>query len=556
MKCMHTSALLLALATASLAATACSDDDAGAGADGDVGPGGAGDAGAGPDGPPPPTAWPPLETSVPTWELLVDEARLQALYDKDPWFTEYIAGEFVSGDFRAPVTLRWRGAGTLKHPKKSWKVKFLDGIRFEGRARLNLLAEWHDGGYLTDKLAYDLMNAAHVPAPRARYVNLEVNGEYRGVYTEVEDVDKPFFRARGLDRQANIYRCGSRDCELKVTPPAPYQKPWEKRTNEDQPWDDLWAMLDLVARTPEGELEATVARAFDLDAYLRYMAVSILISNFGIDDSGSFLVHELGRDRWLYVPWDLNNAKMLYWRIDDADDPPWVDRPIPFFTVYDPYCEKVWEYKRRKFGDAAQYAWSVLSTRIWDRPALRARVLDHVEELTAALLSPEQVAARVDAMVALIAPDVARDPYVSPEHMARAPQFMKDYWTGRLAYLAKALPAARAHGDGPLVIDALRPAEGGGVAVELLNRGDAPLDTSGLTITTDLRRQFGRPLDVGVLAPGSRATVVLPLDPAGGEVGVFDGVNRWGALDAVFYGPLPSGGYGRRPSGTEDWGPL
>jgi spore coat protein H len=529
-------------------AAGCGDDDPiGGSGDGGMLPDGVGggDASGKPE-------WPALQTAIPTWEVTVDEAQLWALYDENPWFDTYIDATFTAGGFTSPVTLRWRGAGARTHPKKSWKIKFPETVKFEGRRRLNLIAEYLDGGLLTDKLALDLMAAAGVRAPRATYVNLVVNGEYRGVYTEVEDVDKMFLDAHELDGNANIYRCGSRDCEMKVTPPATYQYPWEKKTNETEPWDDLDQFLDRINHTMEGDLEGQLPAFLALDEYLRYMAASILISNFGIDDSGSFVVHDQDLDRWHYVPWDLNNAKMIYWSINAVDEPPLVDRPVPFFTAYDPANEEVYGFKVDKFGAEAQYAWSVLSTRIWDRPALRRRVIEEVATLRRELLDG-RIDARIDAMDALIAADRARDPYVSQPHADHAADFLKDYWRGRLVFLDDALPAEESHGEGPIVISRLTPAAGG-VEVEVTNRGASPVDVAGWTITTDLREQFQQPLGVtGMLAPGEERLLLLAADPAGGEVGIFDGVHRWMAIDVVYWGALPAGGYARRAFG-EDWG--
>ena len=52
---------------------------------------------------------------------------------------------------------------------------------------------------MTEKLAYDLMLAMDLPAPRTRYVRLSLNGQYQGVYLDIERVDQTFAQALARD---------------------------------------------------------------------------------------------------------------------------------------------------------------------------------------------------------------------------------------------------------------------------------------------------------------------------------------------------------------------
>jgi spore coat protein H len=159
------------------------------------------------------------------------------------------------------VELRQRGDGAREHPKHSWKTRHPTGGEthlgapgagsWAARTR-NYLAEYGDGGYLSDPFAYGLMLGAGVRSPRWRFVTLDVNGEHQGVYVEVQEPDdKHFLRDHGFHEDSTTYRCGLRDCEMKLSPPASYQGQWEKETNETAPWDDLWT---FPKRTPKSAM--------------------------------------------------------------------------------------------------------------------------------------------------------------------------------------------------------------------------------------------------------------------------------------------------------------
>ena len=142
-------------------------------------------------------------------------------------------------------------------------------------------------------------------------MNLYVNDEHRGVFLDMERVGGEYLVHHGHERDASIYRCGGRNCEMKLGPAGPYQDYFTKTRNET-PWDDLDAFLQVISRTDDADLERRLGEVMDLEAYLGNLAGDALISNFILEDARSYWVHELGRDLWTYVPWDLNNARP-YW---------------------------------------------------------------------------------------------------------------------------------------------------------------------------------------------------------------------------------------------------
>jgi spore coat protein H len=547
-----------------------SGGDTGGGGDsgGDTG---GGDTGGGTTDPPPvepppdpattPPAWPPLQEGIEG--LRIDFPASTAAIVYELWSKEYAPGElFLAGAWH-DVELRQRGDGAREHPKHSWKTRHPSGVAMSGapgtgswyaRTR-NYLAEWADGGYLADPFSYGLMRGAGVRAPRWRFVTLEVERVHQGLYVELQEADdKHFLRSQGFHENSNTYRCGLRDCELKLAPPRSYQGPWEKETNELGSDEDLWTFLRGLARTPEHELQAWLERNVELDQLVRMYAVAILVSWSGIDDSGSYLVHDAATGKWTFVPWDLNNAKIVYWR---DNDPSWSAPSryaIPTYTLYDAATLAIAAGKSARYDVDAHPPFVVLFQRMWDLPALRNRVLDEVEAMLDGVFSEDAAGARIQAIHALIRAELARDPWTSDggvltEHAANAPAWLQEYVRNRTGFLRQQIPLERRRGEGGLVVNAVGPG-----FVELHNREDTARDLRGLTITDDLRARLKQALPSGTVVP-ARGTITLPFATAadGGEVGIFDAATRM-PLDAVFYAPLAGRTYARTPEGAETWG--
>lgn len=384
--------------------------------------------------------WRPLQTVVPTYSLTVADADLEALYE-NVWADDFtVPAQFGFEGRTWKVKLRFRGHSSRQFPKKSFQVKFPKDDPFFGRKRLELNAQYKDGGLLTEKLWYDLAAANGLRVPQTQFVNLDINGERHGLMLELERIDTVFVRVHGLPDGAPIYRAGMFDGELRDRPGHEYQEPWEKRTREDEPDDELWAFLNAVNRTPAHQLADTLRAQLDLDAYLRWLAVDAVSANDLWMDARSFLIREPG-GRWHFVPWDLNNATSVLSRLEPLQDQwnGW-SRPLLDYTAWDPRAYQI-AREREEAGlfPRVAPAWSVLNTRIVADPALRRRYVEEIEKLLQSSFREEVLHPRIDAMAALIAPHVAADRYLDQPYVQAGPAFLKKFVTDRRGYLRYAL---------------------------------------------------------------------------------------------------------------------
>jgi spore coat protein H len=516
-------------------------------------------------------AFPALQTEVPLYELTIP-AETMAKFEANPYEDEHPA-TFVFEGKSHTVGVRLRGSSSRFFPKKSWRIEFPKDTEFDGRRKHNLIAEFQDRTMMAEKLAYDLMLAMGLPAPVTKYVRLSINGQYQGVFLDIERVDNSFTQAHGFaDADPTIYRCGAKDCEMKLWRTG-YQQDWQKETNEEKEpgKEDIRTLMSVINRAPEPDFPRMLAENFELERYLRTLAAEMLISNNITEDSQSYLIHDRVTYKWTYVAWDLNNADSRWWPTYGLGMKPVVNHPLIPFSLTDAWVEKM--YLKRNNRPDFLPTFSNLNTRIFYNPELREQLFKVVEQALAELFAPGVIDPRLEAMHQLIAPYMDADPYLllddvgkpDPDGLAKFREglpFFKAYAKQRTGFIRRELELFRAP-PSTLRLQAVNPSEGW---VELHNPTGQELSTAGLVLTTDLRRTIPtlrQPQSSAVLPEvrlPPQATVRFSREqlgfslPSEGELGLFDGVSVVGAKDVLFYAVLPSGGaYVRGGSDGSRW---
>lgn len=502
-----------------------------------------------------PFALPPLQTEVPLYQLTIPEEALAAL-EADPLGDTDYAATFVIDGTSVPVRVRYRGNSSREWPKKSWRIEAVGGKPFDGRDTINLLSEWKDVTLQVEKLAFDLLAAMGSPAPRTKFVRLAINGEYQGVYLDTERVDKDFLRNHGfVDRDASIYRCGRKDCEMKRWR-ANFQTKWEKKTNEGRANDDLETFLCAVNESPEPTFPQLLDQSLELESYLRVMATDALISNNVIEDSRSYVIHDDFTGRITYVPWDYNNSSTRWQPGSSLGKEAEVDHPLFIYSITDGWSEDVYRYRLAEKDPSKDWhpVFSSLSARISFHPELRGRLLATIDRALDTLFTNKVLDRRIEAVHDLLRPYVADDPYAYPDKFDDGVRYLKDYVTRRRAFLRTELERFRNPPAG-MVLEALDPAAG---LVTIRNRGAAPQNLSGWTLTPDLRRRPAPNLPAQTLAPNE--SLQIRTDDIGfalarsGELGLFHNERLDGVVDLLFYGELdPGERYGRSASDPAHW---
>ena len=198
------------------------------------------------------------------------------------------------------VGVRLKGSYTRRFEKMSLKIKF-DAFQknqsFMGLDRLTLNAMMQDESQVREVTAYRLFRAMGVPAPRAGYTRVKIDGAYQGLYLNLESVDTKMLK-RWFDSTEHVYS-GPRPCDL-----TPTNSCYTSSMGNSDRTDVLAAgKLHLLSGK---EWWTAFQKASDSDEVLKFLATEIYLGHW--DGYGDFMlnnhfVHFDKSGKFSLLPW-------------------------------------------------------------------------------------------------------------------------------------------------------------------------------------------------------------------------------------------------------------
>jgi hypothetical protein len=214
------------------------------------------------------------------------EPELGAFYNTD---VEVPATLTVDGRVFRDVGVRFRGNSSYfivpAGRKRSLNVS-LDFVHEDqqlgGYRTFNLLNANEDPTFLHSVL-YNHVAREYLPAPKANFVRVVINGESWGVYPSVQQFNKDFVRENYGTPDGTRWKSppqGRGGLQYLGDDPELYKRAYEIKSKDDPA---AWAALVNVARvlntTPPERLEAALAPILDVDEALRFLAVDVALVN-------------------------------------------------------------------------------------------------------------------------------------------------------------------------------------------------------------------------------------------------------------------------------------
>lgn len=251
---------------------------------------------------------------LPEFHIELSEEALDTLSlvsdSEDPRQDTYVRATFRYGDEEVTdVGLRIKGEGSFQQldAKPAWKLKFDEFVpdqTFHGLKRMTLNNLFEDPSFIAERLAYDVYRAASVPAPRCNNALVYINGEFYGVYANLEAEDKPFLRRWFDDDGGNLYEEGQSD----FVPGA--ETTFNLETNEER--NDRTDLIGLIAAI-DGASPTTflddVGAHLDLENYFKFTAVEAAVNQWDMYSYTVFWVNNMRLYReptagkFHFIPW-------------------------------------------------------------------------------------------------------------------------------------------------------------------------------------------------------------------------------------------------------------
>ncbi|MBL7952999.1 MAG: CotH kinase family protein [Flavobacteriales bacterium] len=225
----------------------------------------------------------------------------------------------VDGDVYDSVGVRFKGQTSYSMVSNSQKKSFnitldhaVDDQDLMGYQTLNLNNAFDDASFLREVIYLDLIRD-HVPAAKANFVHLNINGSSWGIYPNVQQINNEFVKEWFFSNNGTLWRAdrpagsgggpgggggwgdGTAALNDLGSDTSTYKQYYTlKRTERINPWDDLVRVCQKLEQTPLAALEDSLNNHLDVDRTLWFLASEIAFSD---DDS---YVYKGKMDYYLY----------------------------------------------------------------------------------------------------------------------------------------------------------------------------------------------------------------------------------------------------------------
>ena len=282
------------------------------------------------------------DSQVASIYIQIDPDTLQYIIDykiNDTYFRCWMRYQSASrNDTIENVGIRLKGNTSLSNFKKSFKISFNEfkkGKKFQDVKKLNLLACVNDPTTIRQKLYYEIWGQSGIYSRRSAFVKLYINGEYRGLYTNLEEQDDQWVEGNFSADTGNLYKCtwpasleylGDDQDVYKSILNDPETRAYDLKTNEDA--DDYSHLVELmkVLDDPDApDFSTKVSQILNVEQVLKAYAIDILTGNW--DDyfylqNNYYLYDNPATGRFEYFAYDTDNSFGIDWLGID-----WLRRP-------------------------------------------------------------------------------------------------------------------------------------------------------------------------------------------------------------------------------------
>ncbi|MBC8003143.1 MAG: CotH kinase family protein [Opitutaceae bacterium] len=342
-----------------------------------------------------------LRTAFLEFENADWEKELADFYNTD---VEVPAKLTVDGKTYPDVGVHFRGASSyftvregLKH-SLSISMDFVkEDQRLGGYRTLNLLNSHGDPTYLRAVLYYQVARD-YIPAPKANFMRVVINGESWGIYPNVQHFDKDLINDGFKTTQGARWKVpgsprGQGGLGYLGEDPALYKGNYEiKSKDEPKAWADLIKLCRVLNQTPPDKLEVALAPLLDIDGALKFLALeNVFINNDGYwIRTSDYSIYQDEKGRFHVIPHDANETFGLPGGPGFGGGPriegPKLD---PLFGADDPN--------------------KPLISKLLAVPALKARYLGYVRDMAERWLDWKKLGPLAQTYQALISADVKVD---------------------------------------------------------------------------------------------------------------------------------------------------
>jgi CotH protein/lamin tail-like protein/type IX secretion system substrate protein len=341
------------------------------------------------------------------------------------------------------VGIRYRGGSTydpanVKNPL-SIKLDYVKSQNYDGVEVLKLSNGAKDPSFLREVLTFEIARN-YMEAPRANYASVYINGNFHGVYANVESVNSLFF--------ANRFQIGPDNSRFECNPAYDFSEPLPTppfgctqghganleylgsgnacyfdhyEIQSPVGWEDLVAAASTLKNDP-----ANARAVLDLDRFIWMSALNNLLVNLDSylgANPRNYFIAKADNGHFVPVADDMNESfgRFPWATVPQAGDP---QPPLGFYTEFDPFSGS---------GDDTK----PLLKAIFNNPAWKRMYVAHLRTMMAEMFTIGWFGQRTEELQSLISDELMSDAnhfYTHDEFLENLNGTVVDSYNGEDAY--------------------------------------------------------------------------------------------------------------------------
>jgi hypothetical protein len=270
--------------------------------------------------------------------------------------------------------IRIRGASSQGYDKKSFALKLDESTRWLGLHKDRdwvLNAAFVDCSMMRHKLSYDLFQSLSTESARryaasSRFVEVNLNGRYHGVYLLMERVERSLLDLRRFDSQAAehacIYKAVDHGADFLQQGHAAYEQ-HEPEAEVLEYWSPLDKLNRFVGQASDREFfdaKTGIGSRVDVDYAIDFHLLLLLTSNMDGTDKNFVIARDapsttMPQPKFFFVPWDYDATFGRNWEGSVVEPREWLsnhlfDRLLGNATCKQKYAERWKGLRKRQFS--------------------------------------------------------------------------------------------------------------------------------------------------------------------------------------------------------------
>jgi len=318
----------------------------------------------------------------------VNQSKLQRIHilcNEEISRDSYVECTLELDSERIKANIKLRGQTASKYPKKSYRIELSDQKSLLGMRTDDdwiLFALYNDHQRLNTKLSIDIWRSLKEDNPTAilpktKYVILDLNGEFQGLYLLAEKADRKLFKLD--DSQNNLGSSLIFQAKYWTTLNEYEKTQWEQVwPNEEEGIviidEILTELIFFINNTPDDIFFNGIYSKFDKLNLIDFYIYNFFIQHKDFWSKNYFVVRHTSPSKFFLIPWDFDSCIGGRWDLYDAKE-----------NREDTIRGKNELYNRllniQDFRQDCKIRWIDLRTKLWSEHYIFNMISDNYDEI-------------------------------------------------------------------------------------------------------------------------------------------------------------------------------